>query len=425
MISEYKHTTDYISLACTQPLRDPLWGSVMIPESFMKLIGLPRFQKLASIRQLGPTYLVYPGAVHTRLNHSIGVYEIARRMILSLSTRLRQTGRDLPWDLTGVKSYLAAALLHDLGHFPYTHSLKDLPLASHEALAAGAILEDGEIRHVLEENIGASAHMCAAIIDEDIETSDEQVLMFRSMLSGTLDPDKLDYLNRDAFFCGVPYGQQDVDFILTKLTLTEGHRLAVDQKGVGSIEHLLFSKYLMYRNVYWHQRVRSATAMIRKALYLGLEDGLIMDEDLYGLDDSQFMDRFSQDDFRYSRPIADVRINRLYPLSAVCDTDGLTAGLRDQAKRLEAEERLRNRLNRSAHVNLNPEDVILDIPEPVSFEAEVPVITSSGSTCLFHETEPVFSPPVIRGFTEAISSIRLFTAVELSVDKNDLLEYLA
>jgi HD superfamily phosphohydrolase len=396
----------------------------MLPMSFMRLIELPQFQKLASIRQLGPTYLVYPGAVHTRLIHSIGVFEIARRMILALNTRLRQTGRKVPWDLTGLKSFLAAALLHDLGHFPYTHSLKDLPLASHEALAAREILQDRDITHALEHHIGASAHMCAAIIDEDIDTSDEQVLLFRSMLSGTLDPDKLDYLNRDAFFCGVPYVQQDVDFILTKLTLTEGHRLAVEHKGIGSIEHLLFSKYLMYRNVYWHQRVRSATAMIRKALFLGLKEGLIRNEDLYGLNDSQFIDRFSHESFRYYRPIRDVWVNRLYPLSSEVHADSLSVNLRDGDKRLAAEERLRSRLNRSAHANLAAEEVILDIPEPVSFEADIPVITNAGDTLSFLEAKPVFSPPVIRGFTEAISSIRLFTSVELSVDKIDLLEYL-
>jgi HD superfamily phosphohydrolase len=391
----------------------------------MELIALPEFQKLASIRQLGPTYLVYPGAVHTRLSHSVGVFETARRMLLALARSLMLSGRELPWDLEGVKSFLAAALLHDLGHFPYTHSLKDLPLTTHERLASQMILESTRIKRVLELQIGASAQMTAAIIDDSSKTESEQVTLFRTILSGTLDPDKLDYLNRDALFCGVPYGQQDVDFILTKLALTADNRLAIRMKGVGSIEHLLFSKYLMYRNVYWHERVRSATAMIRKALYLGLEDGNISGNELYGLDDHQFIDTYTRNDFPYSKPIAAVSENRLYQTAATVDMNEIHQDLRDQGTRLNMEEHLRNKLNHQYSMNLAPEDLILDIPEPVCFETDLPVLSDTGGQINFSEARPVFSPPVIRGFTETISHLRLFLNHQHKLDKNELLEYLA
>ncbi|MDA3835725.1 MAG: HD domain-containing protein [Spirochaetales bacterium] len=423
---ELIHT--YLTASCTEPLRDPVWGTVLLPKTFMELILLPEFQKLSRIRQLGPTYLLYPGAVHTRLSHSIGVFAIARKILISLLQKQnRATG--LPWTLTGVKSFLAAALLHDIGHFPYTHSLKDLPLESHETLAARIILERKEVFAVLEKTIGASAGMTAAIIDGDQPGEDRQTAAFRSILSGTLDPDKLDYLNRDAFFCGVPYGLQDVDFILTKLKLTGDDRMGIQERGIGSIEHLLFAKYLMYRNVYWHSSVRSATAMIRKALYTGLREGLIKPSDLYQLDDQQFIQKFSASKYSFCTPIDLAAANRLYPAVLTLPQSSLTSELqnrlRSQEFRYTAEERLRRALNREHNLSLNPWEVIVDIPEPISFESDVPVELEDGTVVKFPEAGPVFTKPVIDGFTQNLSKIRLFTPRQLSIDKDNLLEYLS
>ena len=117
---------------------------------------------------------------------------------------------------------------------------------------------------------------------------------FWKILSGVLDPDKLDYLNRDAFFCGVPYGIQDVDFILEEVFPHVENGVAISPKGITALENILFSKYLMYKTVYWHKTVRIATAMIKKAIAMALEEGAIGTQDLYGLDDEQFSARFSR-----------------------------------------------------------------------------------------------------------------------------------
>ena len=176
----------------THPIRDVLFGHVYMKEPFSNLCTSGPFLRLFRIFQLGPVYLTYPGATHTRASHSIGVYHLGHRQLHNLAEK-----GDLNWlTIQGVNSFLAACLLHDLGHFPYTHSLKDLPLTSHETNTGKIILK--EPFKSLVGKTGADPHLTAAIVDKDIATLDTETLFYRKLLSGALDPDKLDYLNRDA-----------------------------------------------------------------------------------------------------------------------------------------------------------------------------------------------------------------------------------
>ncbi|HPB65602.1 MAG TPA: HD domain-containing protein, partial [Spirochaetales bacterium] len=250
-----------LGIAFDEPVRDPLWRDVMMPTEFEPILTSPDFIKLSRILQLGPTHLVYPGATHTRRAHSIGVFELAKR---SLATVLSRSGPVAGLDGAAARGFLVAALCHDLGHFPYAHSLKELPLRDHESLTADIVR--GSLRPAVEA-AGADPDLVAAIVDQGLPapagSSAVALRLFRSMLSGVLDPDKLDYLNRDAWACGVPYGQQDVDFVLQQLGLDESGRPGVAERGVMAVEAVLFSKYQMYRAVYWHRTVRAATAMIK------------------------------------------------------------------------------------------------------------------------------------------------------------------
>ncbi len=421
MTAETHQKYQYLTTSCTEPVRDPVWGTVLFPPAFMRLFDLTAVQKLSRIRQLGPTYLVYPGAVHTRLNHSIGVFEISKRMMLVL---LQQTNiENISFTIEGIRAFLTAALLHDMGHFPYTHSLKDLPLASHEALAADLILNQKELYAVIEGDIGASPLDVAAIIDDSIEHPSQEIGIYRSLLSGTLDPDKLDYLNRDAFFCGVPYGLQDVDFILTKIRLTQEGRLGILQQGIGSIEHLLFSKYLMYRNIYWNKSVRSATAMIRKALCLGLNESVIAPSDLYGLDDAGFIQLLRSRSYDPFKVIDMVNDNQLFTPALTLTSDeisGSLSHLRDHDTRFELEESLRRRIERRTHRNLSPWQIIIDIPEHISLETEVQVISPDGTPLSFLESGPVFTKSVIDRFTKSLTNIRIFIPEDISIDQDDI-----
>ncbi len=136
-----------------QMIRDPVWSDIAFDEALFSLGRHPVFGLLDGVRQLGPVALVYPGATHSRRAHSLGVYHIARRFVLALAER----GRLDFASFEGVRAFLVAALCHDLGHFPYAHSLKDLPLASHEAIA-GELLLEGSLR--VRRDCGADPEQC-------------------------------------------------------------------------------------------------------------------------------------------------------------------------------------------------------------------------------------------------------------------------
>ncbi len=243
--------------------------------------------KLHSIRQLGPAYLLYPGAQHTRYEHSLGVYAVARQMILSLLSRASGEN-SFSFSLKGIQAFFVAALLHDVGHFPYAHALKDCVSPTHEVLGAQRIEEDQELRVLITKRVGTSVASVCQIIDDTRPCEDREILFYRSVLSGTLDPDKLDYLSRDAFYCGVPYGVQDVDYLLRHIGITQDGRLYLEKKALGAVEHLLFSKYLMYKYIYWHKETRAATAMIKRSVLQALQEGLLTNRQLTHLDDLEF-----------------------------------------------------------------------------------------------------------------------------------------
>jgi len=160
-------------------VRDPVWGDVHMDSSLHALFQSRAFMVLDRIRQLGPVALVYPGATHTRKAHSLGVYHIARRMALALVEK----GEIDFVSKEGLRSFLVASLCHDIGHYPYAHSLKELPLERHEALAGEMIISSPLREHILE--CGADPEQTASIIDPDrTENKSRETLLFCSFLSG-------------------------------------------------------------------------------------------------------------------------------------------------------------------------------------------------------------------------------------------------
>src|SRR3712207_5054983 len=169
------------------------------------------FQRLRYVLQLGLAYLVYPGATHSRFEHALGAYHLARRTLALLEERgeLRQAPADEPAVVR------AAALLHDVGHYPFSHALEEIGAVHHEEVAR-ALLTDGVAASVLRSQIAPSApERVVALIGG---TSDSPL---QGLISGSLDLDKIEYLKRDAFMCGVPYGEIDVDRLVNSLHL--GH----------------------------------------------------------------------------------------------------------------------------------------------------------------------------------------------------------
>ena len=391
----------------TEAVRDPLWGHVYLTEGFADLLESAPYQKLRRILQLGPTAAVYPGATHTRAAHSIGVYHLARRLLKVLLER-----GAAGWTTgVGVKSFLAAALLHDLGHFPYAHSLKELPLEDHEALTAKLVV--AEPLRTLVARSGADPYLTAAIVDGSLPIrGDDQAVFFRKLLSGVLDPDKLDYLNRDARFCGVPYGAQDVDFTFSRLHPHPTRGVDVDSRGIQSVEAILFAKYLMYRSVYWHRTVRVATAMVKKAVSAGLESGAIAPEELYGLDDEGLFTLLGTrraPAFALATAVRDAHFYSIIAEFPFSDEKNSHRRWSTPEGRAAEEERLAEELSSKIGRKIDPAELIIDLPEPISFETGLFV---SDERVPFEQSSTVFRPSVVSSFSQSLRVFRICISPE-------------
>ncbi|HCL27370.1 MAG TPA: hypothetical protein DIC52_02905 [Candidatus Latescibacteria bacterium] len=250
-------------------IRDPVWGYIHLPGPLLALVDTEDFQRLRNISQLGFVHLVYPGARHSRFEHSLGVYHLAKQFLLRL------LNSDPPLQLTDedVRVFLAATLLHDIGHYPFSHTLEELMpfFVSHEERAR-QLIEDpaGAIARVLQQELDVDPVRVANVIDYGgtHRKIPQRDLLLANILSGTLDPDKIDYLLRDSLFCGVPFGESvNRDRLIKAIKYDpDRRRLAITSKGISAVESLVFTNYLMYRNVYWHHAVRAATAMFKRSV---------------------------------------------------------------------------------------------------------------------------------------------------------------
>lgn len=390
----------------THSIKDPLWQNILMTREIKDLLGVRDVQKLARIKQNGPAYHIYPGAVHTRLSHSLGVYYLGREILLSLIRK----AEELPFSQSGIMSFLVACLLHDIGHFPYAHSLKELAIREHEEIAADMIMHNSELNAAITKT-GAIPETVALIINKDEPSTDSETAFYRSVLSGTLDPDKLDYLSRDGFFSGLPYGKQDTDFIISSLVF-RNDKLALEEEALSSVEQILFSKYMMYRSLYWHKGVRAATAMIKKALTKALIDGTIDYDDLYYLDDNEFNALcLSRTERTPSLVLVDmVEHNYLLERKAVKEfvPDGrIERASRSIKEKEEMERSLFFALKRDYPL-LEEWEVIIDIPEPINFESHIPIIGSDGVMREILNEDMVFTGEVSALFQKSLRKVALY-----------------
>ncbi|MBN2653263.1 MAG: HD domain-containing protein [Spirochaetales bacterium] len=389
----------------SEPVRDPLWKHIYLSKEILAIAGSAPFQKTARIKQLGPTFYTYPGATHTRMGHSFGVYEIARQILKAISRQ------DNSPDLSeaGMVSFLDAALLHDIGHFPYTHSLKDLPLKDHEVLSGEIILET-EINQLIAA-AGGNAGITAEIIDTSKATQNQEVVFYRKILSGVLDPDKLDYLNRDAFYCGVPYGIQDKDFIIDRIVADPENGLAIDKKGIQAVENILFSKYLMYKSVYWHKTVRNVTATVKKVLIHALESGFVEPEQLYRLDDFTLIDLLTRQESIYSKIIDDISKRHFFSSDFEVSAKVFPKKI-SPSEKLALETKMLEALIGRELAGQYFLHFIIDIPEKISFETNLRFF-DHGNFYPLDQSDYVFSAQVIQKFQDSLQKIRFFYSDEL------------
>lgn len=238
--------------------RDPVHGNISVTDpTVFSLIQSPEFQRLRRIRQLGTSFISYPGAEHTRFAHSLGVYHLMNRVLKHLTDR----------DLAAIEPEdqalaCCAALLHDIGHGPFSHLFEKLTGLHHENWVERIISSpETSIFHLLA---GRNAQWPARITSIIAGTWSGPPFL-KELISSQLDVDRMDYLLRDSRMCGVTYGQYDLDRLIQTITVVDGH-VALSDKGIHSAEEFLLARYFMYWNVYFHKATRSIETVLEKLL---------------------------------------------------------------------------------------------------------------------------------------------------------------
>jgi len=236
--------------------KDPVHRYIHIRDKIIwDLISTKEFQRLRRIKQLGTTYLTFHGAEHSRFNHSLGVYEIIRRIIDDVFV-----GRD-HWNPDERLLCLCAALLHDLGHGPFSHSFEKVFHLNHEDFTQAIILGDTEVNKVLRRMGDNFPKKVAEVI---AKTYSNKLVV--SLISSQIDADRMDYLLRDAYYTGVSYGNFDMERILRVMRPCED-QVVIKRSGMHAVEDYIMSRYQMYWQVYFHPVTRSAEVILTKILH--------------------------------------------------------------------------------------------------------------------------------------------------------------
>ena len=270
-------------------IRDSVYGDINLSEFEVKVMDMPQFQRLRRIKQLGLISLIYPGATHTRFEHCLGT--------MNLGSKLAE---ELELDQDDVELIRISALLHDIGHGPFSHVSEGVLSFPHEELTRYVVTQTS-MRDLLEEKF--DVNKIADIINGKGHLG--------PIVSGELDVDRMDYLLRDSHNTGVSYGIIDYERIISNLKLEDG--LILDIKGVQAAEGALVSRYFMYPSVYQHHTTRIVNSMFRRALQKTFDEKIIDEHEIYRYDDSDITSMFRNSENEYVRDIMFRLDNRIIP----------------------------------------------------------------------------------------------------------------
>jgi HD superfamily phosphohydrolase len=385
-----QHWTDAAGLPLLpdeQPLstvRDSLYDLIPLGPREEKLIGTAPFLRLQKIKQLGFVYRIWPGATHTRYEHSLGCYNLAVRALRSLLQHGSAGGLD-GVAISSIQTLVVAALLHDIGHYPFSHTLEELgyPIIEHEKVGR-SIIENSEIAPILERDYHLSPERVADFIDppktKALPAGDE---LLNSLLSGALDVDKLDYLPRDARACNVPYGGVDVARLQESLRIhpnVQGQRrVVVTHKGISPLHSLLHARQEMFDNIYWHHTSRAFQVMLMRAVQEALLCGALQPEHLVGLDDASLLSLLAGEHMPTSSRVLAGDLEMRRPYKGILEISRLAgrffsrleALFWNPARRRHIEQALSAELARTLEIDIADYELLLDVPRPEKWEMDV------------------------------------------------------
>ncbi len=409
-------------------VRIPPAQDVPVSDRVRRILDLAPMRRLASISQLGMVSLVYPGGTHSRLEHSLGVYHNALRVVARFSSDSEFTERITP---AMAEAFVVAALIHDIGHWPYCHPIEDMgirKLGEHESRIRQRIDNSG-LAECIERDWQCDPSQVLALLEPETElqVTDRQACCFlRSCISGPIDIDKLDYLQRDSLHTGVPYGRNfDAGRLISSLCFNpETSRLAILDKGRTAAEMMVFSRYVMFSEVYWHHAVRSATAMLQRCVFL-LQNRMDFESTL-GLVDATWIAMLRRAaEGSVAEPLAEGLFGscrRLYKRAAEFN---LVEG-RDVHQSLARKpywwlvacsEKLAERISARTGIPVHPADVLLDAP-PVKLEVDidVDVLYRDGTIRTLGEVSPVASALARQQFDNQVKQVRVFVRDDLRIE---------
>ncbi|GAC1368678.1 MAG: hypothetical protein PVS3B1_30430 [Ktedonobacteraceae bacterium] len=367
-------------------VRDSLYDLIPLGPRELKLINTAAFLRLQQVKQLGFVYRIWPGATHSRYEHSLGCYHLTVRALRALLQRGSEGGL-AGISMSSVQTLVVAALLHDIGHYPFSHTIEDLghPIMHHEKVGR-SMIENSEVATILERDYHLSPERVADFIDPPATKSlppDDELLSH--LLSGALDVDKLDYLPRDARACNVPYGGVDVSRLLSALRIdgdVQGERrIVVTHKGISPLHSLLHARQEMFDNIYWHHTSRALQVMLVRAVQDALTAGTLTGEQLTGLTDAALLTLLANTVMpQSSRTLAsDLELRRPYKVVLEVSPPAgrlfhrLEALFWDAEKRRRVEQELAVALSAALEPDVEVADyqVLFDIPRPEKWEMDV------------------------------------------------------
>ena len=368
-------------------VRDSLYDLIPLGAREEKLISTAPFLRLQNVKQLGFVYRVWPGATHTRYEHSLGTYYLALRALRSLLQRevVSAEGGLNGVSISSVQTLVVATLLHDIGHYPFSHTIEELghPIIPHEKVGR-SIIEASEIATILERDYSLSPQRVADFIDppraRPLPADDE---MLSSLLSGALDVDKLDYLPRDARACNVPYGGVDVARLQGALRIHPNvngqRRIVVTHKGISPLHSLLHARQEMFDNIYWHHTSRALQVMLMRAVQEALLSGALQTEQLVGLDDASLLRLLAHSSMPTTSRILAESLEMRRPYKGVVEISRLAGRLYarvdalywDAHRRRQVEQQLAGELAGALDTEIGDFEILFDIPRPEKWEMDV------------------------------------------------------
>ena len=333
-------------------IRDSLHGNLQLNEFEVKIIDTPQIQRLRRIKQLGFTFLVYPGANHTRFEHSIGSMYLASRLAYGL--KLNDEQREI---------LRVCAIIHDAGHGPFSHVSESVLERSHEELTSKLIMES-PLFDILSEKFDPM-EIIKIISGEG---------SLGQIISGDLDVDRMDYLLRDSYYTGVAYGVIDVERLIHNMKLEDN--LILKSKGVQAAESMLLARYFMYPSVYQHHTTRIINSMFRRCLNQLFAENLINPENIYKYDDADLIITARSQDGFIGNIIHRLDNRKLFKSVYSLKLDELENP--NAVFKIEPEKIKSFELEISEELDIPPEYVIIDVPDYPSFDEMKTHVSSNG-----------------------------------------------